>query len=319
MKSVAHSLYLILMAFLSIIDPSTAGCYDELEKERWVMFKNESLSLVMAGDLMDSMNCTMKYYQNYTTWPEHLENNTNWKGLMNALKTCEINDTIKCQGRPKEEVPVFNFMCFLAKAVDLDLQGCGDYENLRSIYSRMPLQNSKPSLSRTPSPSVAPSPSTKPQLSRTPSPSVAPSRSTKPPLSTTPSPSTAPSLSTEPSPSTAPALSITPSPSTGPLPSVTPSLSVAFQPKPTGTATASTSADHTGYNDPKNAGRNCQDDPFNPEKRATDQNDKRVIVLKTLVVIFGISTIFGPVLVWLYMRQKVKMYTEQEVQDDNLL
>ncbi|XP_023813564.1 uncharacterized protein LOC101166556 isoform X7 [Oryzias latipes] len=208
MKSVAHSLYLILMAFLSIIDPSTAGCYDELEKERWVMFKNESLSLVMAGDLMDSMNCTMKYYQNYTTWPEHLENNTNWKGLMNALKTCEINDTIKCQGRPKEEVPVFNFMCFLAKAVDLDLQGCGDYENLRSIYSRMPLQNS--------------------------------------------------------------------------------------------------------------TGRNCQDDPFN-QKRATDQNDKRVIVLKTLVVIFGISTIFGPVLVWLYMRQKVKMYTEQEVQDDNLL
>lgn len=42
-------------------------------------------------------------------------------------------------------------------------------------------------------------------------------------------------------------------------------------------------------------------------------SDKVVLVLKTLVVIFGISTIFGPVLVWLYMRQKVKMYTEQEV------
>ncbi|XP_008281921.1 uncharacterized protein LOC103358652 isoform X2 [Stegastes partitus] len=132
--------HLLLLVGLTLIDPSEEGCLDYFKMDSWTEYASltDPVDLVMLNNTKDIMECSVEraYLQSLSR--------TKNLNLFYILKHCFDRSNVsgiseKCRGETSEEILFYHFMCWTAKAVEIDVPPdyCSDYGTLCSIYAEI--------------------------------------------------------------------------------------------------------------------------------------------------------------------------------------
>ncbi|XP_035802562.2 uncharacterized protein LOC111566380 isoform X1 [Amphiprion ocellaris] len=132
--------HLLLLVSLTLIHPSEEGCNENFDTENWSTPTSapEPVALIRTNSSRDIMECSL---ERMCTEKHHIGEPPK---VCYILTHCFGRPSVsqkseKCKGEPYTRIKMLHFMCWLAKAANIEPTPdyCCDYGNLCHIYSEM--------------------------------------------------------------------------------------------------------------------------------------------------------------------------------------